>query len=334
MSRPSIRARASLLVSAIVALGLVLAAFPESRAGTPVRIGRLSPLSAAADRPSLEAFREGLRELGWKDGADFTIEARYGEGKPARLPEIAADLVRRGVDLIVVGSTQGTLAAKKATSTIPIVMVTTGDPLEGRVVESLAHPGGNVTGVTALGEALSTKRLELIREAVPGVTRVAVLANPTSPYTQSFLRERDQAARALGIALSVVEVRDAAMLDDAFATMASERPGALLVLSDIMLIDQRRRIVALAAKHRLAAVYPEIEFVRAGGLMFYGASLAGMYRHAAVYAHKILKGGARPADLPIEQPTKLDLVINLRAAKALGMTLPPALLVRADRVID
>lgn len=299
----------------------------------PARIGRLSPLSAETDAPNLAAFRKGLRELGWVEGRDFTIEARFGDGGLDRLPRLAADLVRQRVDVILTGSTPGTQAAKGATRTIPIVMVTTGDPVAGGLVASLARPGGNVTGVTALGQALNLKRLEFIKEALPGVFRVAVLTNPLSPYTAPFLKDRGRASRALGLELPVLEASDPANLEKAFAAVGRDRAGALMVLADIMFITQRRRIVDLASRSRIPAVYGEREFVEAGGLMFYGASLADMYRDAASYAVRILKG-ARPADLPVGQPTKLELVINLKTANALGLTLPPSVLARADHVVQ
>jgi putative ABC transport system substrate-binding protein len=301
--------------------------------GRVIRIGRLSPLSAATDAPNLDAFRRGLRELGWVDGRTFTIEARFADGKAERLPALAAELVRQRVDVILVGSNQGAVAARGATTTIPIVMVTTGDPVAAGIVASLARPGGNLTGVTALGQALNAKRLELLKEAVPGVRRVIVLVNPGSLYTAPLLRERESIARALGLELHVAEVRDAARLDQAFAAMAGERAGALMVQTDVMFVTHRTRIVELAARSRLPAVYGEREFVDAGGLMFYGASLVDMYHRAAVYADRILKG-AQPGDLPVEQPTKLELVINRKAARALGLTLPPALLARADHLIE
>ncbi len=317
-------------------LGLLLAAplaAEAQPAGRVARIGRLSPLSAEADAPNLAAFRHGLRDLGWVEGRDFAIEARFADGKPDRLPQLAAELVRQPVDIILVGSTPGALAAKRATSTIPIVMVTTGDPIGGGLVASLARPGGNLTGVTALGQALAAKRLELLKEVVPGVTHVTVLANPASPNTRPFLAERERVARALGVQLHVREASDPAEIEKAIAAMTAERAGALMVLPDAMFITHRRRIVELAARSRLPAVYPEREFVGAGGLMFYGASLVDMYGRAAGYADRILKG-AKPADLPVEQPTKLELVINLKTAKALGLTIPSSVLARADEVIQ
>ncbi len=309
-----------------------LSSVAQSSAKT-VRIGRLSPLSAETDAPGLDAFRKGLRDLGWIEGRDFVIDTRFAEGKPERLPELATQLVRQRVDVILAGSNPGVLAAKSATSTIPIVMVTTGDPVGAGLVASLAHPGGNVTGLTALGQALAAKRLELLKEAVPGIARVAGLTSAVSPYTAPFLSERESLARALGVQLQVLETHDPAKFDQAFAEMARQRAGALMVFTDITFITQRKLLVELAARNRLPAVYPEREFVMAGGLMFYGASLADMYYRAAFYTDKILKG-TKPADLPVEQPSKLELVINLKTAKALGLTIPQSLLVRADEVIE
>ena len=305
----------------------------EPAAGKLVRIGRLSPLSAETDAPNLAAFRRGLTELGWVEGKTFAIEGRFADGQSRRLPELAADLVRQRVDLILTGSNPGALAARNATGTIPIVMVTTGDPVAEGIVGSLARPGGNITGVTALGQMLNAKRLELIKATVPGVSRVAVLVNPESPYTPPFLKEKDATARTLGLQLPVLEARDPGSIEKAFTALPAERVGALMVQTDALFIHHRRRIVALAATSRVPAVYGEREFVTAGGLMFYGASFSDMYRDAAGYADRILKG-ARPADLPVEQPTKLELVINLKAAKALGLTIPPSVLARADRLVE
>jgi ABC-type uncharacterized transport system substrate-binding protein len=324
------------LIAALVLLALgapVVVGAQDYKPGKTARIGRLSPLSADADASHIDAFRKALHALGWVEGKTFTMESRFANGKPDRLPELAADLVRQRVDVILTGSNQGALAARHATATIPIVMVTTGDPVAAGIIASLARPGGNVTGVMALGQMLNLKRLELIKEAVPRVTRVAVLINPVSPYTAVFLNEKEGAARALGLQLRVVEASDPAHFSRAFAAMAVERVGALMVQTDLLFITHRRRIVDLVATSRVPAVYGDLESVDAGGLMFYGASLADMYRQAAVYADKILKG-AKPADLPVEQPTKLELVINLKAAKALGLTIPPSVLVRADRIVE
>ncbi|MEX2220777.1 MAG: ABC transporter substrate-binding protein [Candidatus Rokuibacteriota bacterium] len=325
-----------LVLAATLLAGAVVAPLTtdaqEPKAGKIARVGRLSPLSAETDVPNLDAFRKGLRELGWVEGRHFTIESRFADGNLDRLPELAAELVRQRVDIILTGSTPGARAARTATRTIPIVMVTTGDPVAGGLVASLARPGGNVTGVTALGQSLNAKRLELIKEAVPGIVRVAVLTNRLSPYTVPFLKEREGAARSLGLHLPVLEAHDLGNLEKALSAIGPERGGALLVLPDAMFITHRRRIVELVARSRVPAIYGEREFVDAGGLMFYGASLVDMYRDAAGYADRILKG-AKPADLPVEQPTKLELVINLKTATALGLTIPPAVLIRADHVV-
>ena len=320
------------LLAGFAAGALIVPGRGRAQPTKPARIGRLSPLSAEADDSNLAAFRRGLRELGWVEGQHYTIETRFADGNGDRLPGLAAELVRDRVDLILIGSTPGTLAVKKATTTIPIVMVTTGDPVAGGLVASMRRPGGNVTGVTALGQALNVKRLEILKETLPGVARVAVLANTGSPYTRQFLAERDDAARALGLQVRVHEVRDLAF-DRTFAAIRADRSEALMVLPDATLITHRRQIVELAARSRLPTVYGEREFVDAGGLMFYGASLADMYKHAALYADKILKG-AKPADLPIEQPTKLELVVNLKTARTLGLTIPPEVLARADHVVE
>jgi len=307
-----------------------------ARAQQPIkvaRIGRLSPLSVAVEAPMLAALRQGLSELGWIDGQNLAFELRFAEGNLDRLPQLADELVRAKVDVIVTGSSPGASAAKNATSTIPIVMVTTGNPVQGGLVASLARPSGNVTGVTALGQVLNVKRLELLKEAVSGVKRVAVLTNPASPYTDPFLQESGDAAHALGVEVRVVEAREPDELEKAFQAMVDERADALMVLADPMFITHRRRIVELAAKNQLPPIFGERGSVQAGGLMFYGASLPDMYRRAATYVDKILKG-AKPADLPVEQPTTFELAINLKTAKALGLELPWFLQQRADEVIE
>ena len=297
------------------------------------RIGRLSPISAETDVASLTAFRGRMRDLGWVEGRNFTLVTSYADGKAARLPELADQLVRQGVDVILAGSSPGVLAAQRATTTIPIVMVTTGDPIADGIVKSLARPGTNVTGVTAIGQVLNTKRLELIKETVPGAIRVGVIINPESLYTARLMADRERAARTLALDVRLFEVREPDNLEAAFAAARTERMDALMVQTTGFFITHRKRIVELAARSRVPAVYGEREFVDAGGLMFYGASLRDMCGDAAVYVAKILKG-AKPADLPIEQPAKLELIINLKAAKAIGITIPPSVLVRASQVIE
>ena len=281
----------------------------------------------------LAGLRQGLSEFGWIEGQNLTFELRFAEGNLQRLPQLADELVRANVDVIVTGSSPAASAAKHATSTIPIVMVTTGDPVQGGLIASLARPGGNVTGVTALGQVLNVKRLELIKETIPGLKRVAVLANPASPYTEAFLQESEAGARALGIEVRVVEAQEPADLEKAFEVIVNAHAEALMVLPDPMFISHRRRVVELTAQYRLPSTFPERGSVQAGGLMFYGANLPDMYRRAAIYVDKILNG-AKPADLPVEQPTAFELAINLKTAKALGLTLPPTLLARADAVIE
>jgi putative ABC transport system substrate-binding protein len=296
------------------------------------RIGVFLPASASATAQLVEAFRQGLREHGYVGERDFTIEPRYAEGKIERFASLAAELVRFNVDVIVAGSTPGAIAAKNATGVVPIVIVTTGDPVASGLVASLARPGRNITGVTALGQELSGKRLEVLKEAVPTVSRVAVLSNPTNPDSELSLKGMEVAARELGVQFSTHEVRDPTEFDKAFEATNRERAGALMVLPDPMFVSERGRIVALSAKNRLPAMYAHREYMEAGGLMFYGASLAEMWRRAATYVDKILKG-AKPAHLPVEQPTKFDFVVNLKAAKQIGLTIPPNVLARADKVI-
>jgi putative tryptophan/tyrosine transport system substrate-binding protein len=297
------------------------------------RIGRLSPLSEASEKPMIDGLRAGLKELGWTEGRNLTLELRFADGDPLKLPALAAELVARQVDVIVTGSNPGALAAKAATDRIPIVFVTTGDPIAGGLVSSLGRPGGNLTGITALGVELTAKRLELLKEGFGGLRRIAALTNPGSPYTDEFNARKDATARTLGIELATIEVRDPADLAAAFDRLRAENVGGVLVLADIMFISHRRQIVDLVAASRMPAIYPDRAFVDVGGLLFYGAALPDMYRHAAIYVDKILRG-AKPADLPIEQPTKFELTVNLKTAKALGIEIPPTLLARADEVIE
>jgi putative ABC transport system substrate-binding protein len=297
------------------------------------RIGLLSPLSTAAEAPMHAALRQGLSELGWVERRNLSFELRLADGNLDRLPQLADDLIRENVDVIVTGSSRGAWAAKNATSTTPIVMVTIGDPVQLGLIASLARPGGNLTGVTALGQGLNVKRLELLKEALPGLKRVAVLTNPASPFTEPFLLKSEAGARALALEVTVVESRDPNDLDKAFQAIVNERAHALMVLPDPMFITYRRRILDLATEHRLPSTFGERGSVDAGGLMFYGARLPDMYRRAAIYVDKILKG-AKPADLPVEQPTTFELVINLKAARALGLDVPASLLARADEVIE
>ena len=282
-----------------------------------------------------EAIRLALRELGYIEGQNIAIEYRYAEGKRDRLPELAAELVRLKVDIIVVAGGAGPIrAAKNATKTIPIVMTGGGiDPVEAGLVESLARPGGNVTGITNLARELGGKRLELLKEAVPKLARVAVLYDPANPTTVLEVKEvLPVAARALGLTIQPWEVRDADGFEKVFAALNKQRPDGLYVPGGPLMNANQKRIVGFALKSRLPSVYGSREAVDAGGLMSYGADLADSYRRVAYYVDRILKG-AKPADLPVEQPTKFELVINLKTAKQIGLTIPPEVLARANKLI-
>jgi len=318
-----------MLACVILAAPLVAAAQP---AATIRRIGYLSPAWFALHTRTRDAFVHGLRELGWVEGQNMAIEYRYAEGSYDRLPDLAAELVRLKVDVIFAPSTPAIQAAKQATTTIPIVMDTLGDPVQTGLVTGLAQPGGNITGTAGFAPELGGKQLELLKAAVPGVTAVAALANPANANTPHVLREIARAAQALDVHLRRVDVRHAGELDHAFAVMTSARADALIVLPDPMVLGLRQRIVAWAAQRRLPGIYFTREFVEDGGLMTYGPDLASRHRHAATYVDKILKG-AKPADLPVEQPIQFELVINLKTATALGITIPPTLLFQADEVI-
>ncbi len=322
----------------ILALALGLLAAPViaegQRSAKLPRIGVLRPGSPMGADPQLDALRQGLQELGYTPGHNILLETRYAEGKLDRLPDLAAELVRLKAELIVVGGGVAIRAVKEATTTIPIVMAVSGDPVADGFVASLARPGGNLTGLSKMALELSGKRLQLLREAVPKVSRaVAVLWNPAYTGMLASFREVEVAGPKLGVAVRSLEVRDPTQLEHAFSVLTREPPDALLLLVDPLTFENRKRIVEFAAARRLAAIYETRDFVDVGGLMSYGPNLMGMWRRSAVYVDKILKG-AKPADLPVEQPTRFELVVNLKAAKALGLTIPPSILVRADQVIQ
>jgi len=296
------------------------------------RIGFLTTPSPTAAAYYLEAFREGLRELGYVEGKTIAIEYRFAEGRPERLPVLAAELVRLKVDVIVTGGPPAPEDAKQATSTIPIVFAVAGDPVGEGLVASLARPGGNITGLASIAAEVVGKQLELLKEVVPKISRVAVLLNPSHSAHPLMARQAEGAARALGMQLHILQAGSPAEIDAAFAAMRSQGVGGVLVLRGSLFLAQRAQIAALAAKSRLPAVYGTREEAEAGGLMAYGASLPLLYRRAATYVDKILKG-AKPADLPVEQPTKFELIINLKTAKALGLTISPSLRQRADELI-
>jgi putative ABC transport system substrate-binding protein len=322
----------------ILAVGLTLAPLAAATAQPPEKVPRVGYLhpgshSDPARQRRFDAFRKGLRELGYVEGQSIAVESRWAEGKYDRYPALAADLVRSKVDVIVAVSGAATQAVQQATRTIPIVMSLVNDPVGIGLVPSLAHPGGNVTGISMMGPDLVGKQLQVLKEVVPKVSRVALLHNPTNPASAPQLREAEAAARALGMRLQNLGARNPQEIDNAFAAMTRERAGALLIHADAIFTNQRRQIAELAMKNRLPAISFAAEYAEAGGLIVYGANLLDLERRAATYVDKILKG-AKPADLPIEQPTKFELVINLKTAKALGLTIPQSVLGRADQVIE
>jgi len=299
-------------------------------AGKVYRIGMLERTSPAINAANLDAFRQGLRDLGYVEGKNFVIEYRSADGRDERFPGLAAELVRLKVDLIVTRGTPA-LAAKHATGTIPVVITGLADPVGQGVVASLAHPGGNITGVSAIVTEIYAKRVELLRELVPRAARIAALLNMSSPALPPAWKEIETAARSLGIQPQLLDVRKPEDLGPAFAGAIRQRADALVVGQDTLTQANQRLIVDLAAKHRLPAVYASGEFIR--GLVIYGVNYPDHYRRAASFAERIFKG-AQPGDLPVERPTKLELVINLKTAQALGLTIPPSLLQRADQVIE
>ena len=318
----------------VIAFVLVVAgAVAQAQQPTKVpRIGYLTPASLSANAARVEAFRQGLHELGYVEGKNIVIEHRYAEEKQDRLPALAAELVRLKVDVIVTGGTRSTHAAKEATKTIPIVMAQDTDPIGNGFIASLARPGGNITGLSNLVTELSGKRLELLKEIVPKLFRVAVLGFSTDPGNPPALKESELAARALGVQLQSLDVLVPKDIETAFRAASKGRADAVLVLAGSVFNSHRTQIAALAVKGRLPAIYINPEYVEDGGLMSYGASITDLYRRAATYVDKILKGRT-PADLPVEQPMKFEFIINLKAAKQIGLTIPQWVLMRADKVI-
>ena len=302
--------------------------------GKVPRIGYLGSSSPSLEPHFVEAFRQKLRELGHIEGENIAIEYRWAEGQDRRLPELATELVRLQPNVIVTAGTPGALAAMQATKTIPIVMASSGDPVGAGLVTSLARPGGHVTGFTIVGPQIEGKRLDLLKEAVPELSRVAVLWNPSYPASVSYFNTIENAGRTLRISLDpVAEVRRANELDNAFFAIASARPRALLVVADRFLLAHRKRIVEFAVAKRLPGMFPYREYVEAGGLMSYAPSNIELFRGAATYVDKILKG-AKPGDLPVQEPTKLELIVNLKTSKAIGLTVPESFLLRADELIE
>jgi putative ABC transport system substrate-binding protein len=323
----------------LIALGASALAEPfETFAQKPSKVWRIGILSQsrrpnALDADLVGAFLHGMRELGYAEGSNLAIEFRWAEGRDDRLPALAAELVRLGVEVIVAVGTPSTQAAMKATTTIPVVMLAVGDPIRSKLVASLARPGGNVTGLTQLGAELAGKRLQVLRDMVPKLARVAFLWNPANASHEPYVKDMQAAARKLNLTLQSVEVRKAHEFDSAFSRMMRERPDALIMTADTEHQFRLAWIVAYAAKHRLPVMYQMKENVEAGGLMSYGANHPDLYRRGATYVDKILKG-TKPSDLPVEQPMTFELLINSKTAKALGLKIPQSLLIMADKIID
>ena len=307
-------------------------AVQAQQTGKVWRIGWLSPTSSRSGASELEALRDGLREYGYIEGRNVTIEARWADGEPATLPALARSLVELKVDVICPAGTQASLAAKQATTVIPIVFAAAAFPDETGLVASYARPGANITGVAFIGPEYG-KRLELLRQVSPRLARVALLYNDNNPASLRALKETRGWAERLGVALEPYGVHRTEDVEPVFAAIARNRPGALMTTADPLVTSHRREIVNFVAKQRLLSIYPNRDFIDAGGLMFYGTSTTDMYRRAAAYVDRILRG-ARAADLPVEQPTKFDMIINLKVAKALGITIPQSVLIRADKLIE
>jgi putative tryptophan/tyrosine transport system substrate-binding protein len=319
----------------LVFSALLFALCVSARAQQPTKVPRIGFLigsSLSANAARIEAFRQGLRELGYVEGKNIVIEYRYADGKADRERELAAELVRLKVDVIVTGGPSSTRAAKEATVTIPIVMANDGDPIRNGFVASLARPGGNITGLSSLAPELSGKRLELLKEIVPKLSRMAVIGNSTEPGNAQNLKETELAAGAFKVQLQYLDVQDSKDIEAAFREARKWRAEAVLVLGSRVFTSKRKQIAELAVKSQLPATYSRPESVEAGGLMTYGPSINDLFRRAATYVDKILKG-RKPADLPVEQPKKFEFIVNLKAAKQIGLTIPPNVLARADKVI-
>jgi ABC-type uncharacterized transport system substrate-binding protein len=325
----------SRLTTAVGLLLLVAALVAEAQQKAKVpRVGFLGSATPEASLESSEAFWRGMRERGWVEGQNIVIEARWAEGKVERLANFALELVRLKVDLIVAPSSPAALAAKNASNTIPVVMIAYDDPVRSGLVTSLARPGGNITGLTmSVDVGVIHKQLQMLTEVVPNLSRVAVLRDPTDPAAKYVLSEAERAARLSRVRVQAVDVRSPDELEGAFAAMTKERAGAVLVPRSSMLFGYRSRLATLAAKHKLPTILPDDRWVVVGGLMSYGPDNLDLLRRVATYVDKILKG-AQPGDLPVEQPTKFDLVINLKTARAFGLTIPPVLLLQANQVIE
>jgi len=322
-------------IFAVLALGAVPLCSLAQQQGKIWRVGFLSQRARpdSLDSDIFGAFPRGMRDLGYVEGENLMIEWRFANGNVERLPGLVAELIRLKVDAIVTSSTPATKVLQKATTTIPIVMGTIGDPVGSGFVASLAHPGGNITGLTSVTKDLSPKLLELLLEVVPKLSRVAVLVNSSNPFHAAVLKNVQAAAQKTGVTILAVEARTVQEIENAFPTISKERAGAVILAQDTLFTQQRRQIAELSAKHRLPLIAAMLEYVEAGVLMSYGPSFADIYRRAATYVDKIFKG-AKPANLPVEQPTKFEMFINDKTARALGLTIPHSILLQADRVID
>jgi putative ABC transport system substrate-binding protein len=316
--------------------GLATAVAPGRAVAQPptrlLRVGWLSPASAETGAPNLDALREGLRESGYQEGRNLKFETRWADGASERLPALARELVALRVDVICTAGTQASRAARDATAVIPIVFANVAFPVQQQLVASYAHPGRNVTGVAFIGPEYG-KRLELLKEVLPRLSRVALIYNPENEGSVLALEETKRWAAPLGVTLEPHRLRGPHDIDEAFGAVSRSRPDAIMTTADPLIASYRARIVEFAAKHRIPSMYPGREYVDAGGLMFYGGSIPEMYRRAASYVVRI-RQGAKPSDLPVEQPTKFDMIVSLKAARALGLSIPPSLLLRADQVID
>jgi putative tryptophan/tyrosine transport system substrate-binding protein len=333
--QPAIGNSKKLTVNAYALCALFFALCVSAEAQQPEkipRIGFLGNSTAALEANLIGPFREGLRELGYLEGKNIMIEWRWAEGKYERFPALIAELIASKIDLIVTAGTPASLAVKKETPSTPLVMIAVGDPVATGLVQSLSHPGGNITGLTSISAEIEGKRLELLREVVPKISHIAVFWNAASPIQVIQEKETRIAAEAMKMKMLSLGVRSADEFDNAFATILKERAGALLVLADRLFLHNRVRLMDFATKNRLPGVHAYVELVEAGGLMSYGPSYSGMHKRAAYFVDKILKG-AKPGDLPVERPAKFELVVNLNAAKQIGVTIPPSVLYRADKII-
>src|SRR5215469_1995202 len=322
-----------IVVAFAISVLITPSASQAQQRGHVPRVGYLGATSASLEPELVKAFREGLRDRGYVEGQNIVIEYRWAEGNYQRFPDLAADLVKLKVDLILTAGTPGALAAKRATQTIPIVMAVTGDAVATGLVSSLARPGGNLTGLTTMAPDLEGKRLQILRELLPKLMTLVALVNTSNPFTAIQSEQTKISAKALGIQLQPIDLQRPEDLKDAFARVARQRPDAITMVADRFLLAQRTQIVAFVAKTRLPAMFPYRDFVVAGGLMSYAPSYEDLFRRSATYVDKILRG-AKPSDLPVEQPTKFELLVNLKAAKALGVVIPPSILLRADQVVE